>query len=62
MVSNIRKNKLFSKTPVIIISASRDGKEIAIGAGIDDFISKHFDIDELIKRIELQLNSSGDKT
>lgn len=45
---NITKN-----IPVIMISASRDIKDSAMAAGADDFLAKPFEMDELIKRIEL---------
>jgi DNA-binding response OmpR family regulator len=45
---NITKN-----IPVIMISASRDIKDSAMAAGADDFLAKPFEMDELIKKIEL---------
>jgi DNA-binding response OmpR family regulator len=45
---NITKN-----IPVIMISASRDIRDSAMAAGADDFLAKPFEMDELIKRIEL---------
>jgi DNA-binding response OmpR family regulator len=38
--------------PVIMISASRDIKESAIASGADDFISKPFEMNELLQKIE----------
>lgn len=40
------------KVPVIVISASRDGGEIAMGAGADQFITKPFDMNQLAISIE----------
>jgi DNA-binding response OmpR family regulator len=45
---NITKN-----IPVIMISASRDIKDSAMAAGADDFLAKPFEMDELVKKIEL---------
>jgi DNA-binding response OmpR family regulator len=36
-----------------MISASRDIKESALAAGADDFLAKPFEMDELLKKIEL---------
>lgn len=49
--ANITKN-----IPVIMISASRDIKDSAMAAGADDFLAKPFEMDELIKKIELLTN------
>jgi DNA-binding response OmpR family regulator len=45
---NITKN-----IPIIMISASRDIRDSAMAAGADDFLAKPFEMDELIKKIEL---------
>jgi DNA-binding response OmpR family regulator len=45
---NITKN-----IPVIMISASRDIKASAMAAGADDFLAKPFEMDELLRKIEL---------
>ena len=52
----IRKNPQVSEIPVIIISASRDGEAIANQAGATAFLSKPFDINELIATVELHLS------
>lgn len=67
LISKIRKVKTM---PIIVVSA-KSGQEIKIEAlrlGADDFISKPFDIDEVLARIEAQLrrymvfsNAAGDK-
>ncbi|WP_342648220.1 response regulator [Mucilaginibacter sp. CSA2-8R] len=42
--------------PIIIISASRDGREIAEAAGATSYLPKPFDIDELTSAAERLLN------
>lgn len=41
-----------SKIPVLMYSASTEGKNIAASAGADDFIAKPFDLDSLLAKIE----------
>jgi two-component system, OmpR family, alkaline phosphatase synthesis response regulator PhoP len=38
--------------PVIVFSASRAGKDIAIAAGADYYIDKPFNLDELVSALE----------
>jgi DNA-binding response OmpR family regulator len=38
--------------PIILFSANRDTEKLAREAGADDFITKPFDIDELLEKIE----------
>ena len=42
--------------PVLMISASREVRQSALDAGANDFLAKPFDMDELIRRIEILLN------
>ncbi len=51
LTSFIKKQDHLKHIPVIIFSASKDGKEKAIAAGADSFLAKPFDIDELINII-----------
>lgn len=60
VVRAIRADQNISHLPVIILSASRDGDDIAMEAGADAFLSKPFDMDELIDTIEdLLKNKKG---
>lgn len=54
IISEIRKNKTM---PIIVISAktSQEDKINVLGIGADDFISKPFDINEVLARVEAQL-------
>ncbi|MGI4728396.1 MAG: response regulator transcription factor [Janthinobacterium lividum] len=42
--------------PVIIISASMEGKNIASEAGANDFLAKPFDIEQLISKVNSLIN------
>jgi DNA-binding response OmpR family regulator len=52
VLQNIRHNPKSINLPVMIISASRDGKDIARKAGADDYLPKPFDIDLLLNKVE----------
>lgn len=52
-VANALKNDpVTSDIPILIISASRDGKQIAERCGASDFIEKPFDIKTLTSRVK----------
>jgi len=55
----LRENISTSKLPVIIMSAAQDGESIAQDAGADEFISKPFDVDELIAMVQQMLRKSS---
>ncbi|HKG06848.1 MAG TPA: response regulator [Pedobacter sp.] len=44
--------------PIIVMSANDQNKQKSIDAGANDYISKPFDIDYIVKRINAQLNRS----
>lgn len=50
--AKIRKTKAISKTPVLMMSALNSAKEQCMKAGASDFISKPFDMADLIAKIE----------
>jgi len=52
----LQKLRVFSKLPVIIVSARPEYSKQAINLGANAFVSKPFDIDELLKKIEQFLN------
>jgi CheY-like chemotaxis protein len=56
VVRQLRKNELLSNIPIVVISASKEGKEIAYAAGADDFLEKPYDIEELTSIVERQLS------
>ncbi len=52
----LRNNPATSNLPVIIISASTEGRKIASEAGATEFIAKPFDLDMLIDRVNALLS------
>ena len=47
------KTDIFTRhIPIIVMSANDQNKEKSIAAGADDYISKPFDIDYIVKRIK----------
>jgi DNA-binding response OmpR family regulator len=56
VVRNLRSNAETSGLPVIIISASSDGRKIAADSGANDFIAKPFDVNDLIDKVQGYLN------
>ncbi|REC42771.1 response regulator [Chryseobacterium piscium] len=52
LLKTIRTTSELKNLPVIILSASVDGKEIASSAGADMFIAKPFDMDDVSSGIE----------
>lgn len=51
----LKKNEKTKDIPVILFSANRDTQQIAEAAGADDYILKPFNIDELLEKIQKQL-------
>lgn len=56
LIKKIRQDQELKDIFIISISASKDGKDVALQAGADCFIAKPFDINELLEAIE---NSSN---
>ncbi|QPH38914.1 response regulator [Pedobacter endophyticus] len=52
IVADLKSDPAFQKIPVIIFSANRNGRKVAMEAGADDFIDKPFDIDVMLKILE----------
>lgn len=48
----LKGQQLTKHIPIIIISANKDTKKIARGAGADDFITKPFDMTDLLAMVE----------
>jgi two-component system OmpR family response regulator len=60
LLNQLRATKL--KTPVIVLSAKRSSmdKVACLRAGADDYLSKPFDLPELVARIEAVLRRTGE--
>ncbi|QIL41798.1 response regulator transcription factor [Pedobacter sp. HDW13] len=57
------KTDIFTKhIPIIVMSAQNNSEQKAIDAFADDYISKPFDIDDVLKRINAQLQKSADNS
>ncbi|SDF46504.1 two-component system, OmpR family, alkaline phosphatase synthesis response regulator PhoP/two-component system, OmpR family, response regulator MtrA [Mucilaginibacter pineti] len=56
VLRSLRKNPDTQDLPVIVISASRDGQQIAVNAGANDFMAKPFDVDFLLQKIQEYVN------
>lgn len=61
LLKTIRSTKDIEALPVIILSASVDGNEIAYMAGADNFISKPFELDYLANTVKEVLTESQNK-
>src|SRR5881394_4680077 len=55
---DLKKNKSTSHIPVIMISAHPNAKEICLQAGADEFISKPFDMNDILSKIDRLLNET----
>jgi DNA-binding response OmpR family regulator len=52
----LKKQQLTKDIPIMMISANKDVKDISLACGADDFLSKPFDIDDLLEKIKKLLN------
>jgi len=58
LCSELKKDSSLAHTPVIMISAHPNAKEICLQAGADEFISKPFDMQDILSRIDRLIHSS----
>lgn len=58
VLKSLRKDPLTHAVPVLVISASNDGKKIAMDAGASDFVAKPFDLDLLLSKINTLLGAA----
>lgn len=49
---NLKQQKLTQHIPIIMISANKDTKKIAKEAGADDFMTKPFEMDDLLAMVK----------
>jgi DNA-binding response OmpR family regulator len=54
----IRQNRPTADCPVLMISAHPNAREICLQAGADDFISKPFDMNDILARIDALVNKT----
>jgi DNA-binding response OmpR family regulator len=52
LCSELKKDSSLAHTPVIMISAHPNAKEICLQAGADEFISKPFDMQDILSKID----------
>jgi len=54
------KTDMFTKhIPVIVMSANPRSKQLSVGACADDYISKPFDVNDVVQRIDQLLDKKG---
>lgn len=58
VLRTIRDDPQTQTLPVIVISASGDGRNIAMNAGANDFLAKPFDLDQLVNRVKTLLTAA----
>lgn len=54
--AHIKSKKETKHIPIIMISANRDTSQIAKKAGAEDFITKPFEMDDLLNKVEKYLS------
>jgi DNA-binding response OmpR family regulator len=57
--TGLKQNSLTAAIPIMMISAHPDAKEICMDAGADDFISKPFDMQDLIGKIDRLIHTAN---
>ena len=58
LCDELKKNTATSHIPVIMISAHPNAKEICLKAGADEFISKPFDMQDILAKIDRLINKN----
>lgn len=58
VLRTLRNDPKTKDMPVIVISASSDGRDIAMKAGATEFMAKPFDLDELVARVKSVLKAA----
>ncbi len=54
-IAEMRRQPQVRHVPVIVLSGMEDGLAASVAAGAQDFLAKPFDLDELTRRVRLQL-------
>jgi DNA-binding response OmpR family regulator len=55
----LKQNKSTSHIPIMMISAHPNAREICLGAGADEFISKPFDMQDILSKIGKLVNANN---
>jgi two-component system alkaline phosphatase synthesis response regulator PhoP len=55
---SLKQNKEYGRVPLMMISAHPNAKDICQEAGADDFISKPFDMQDILSKIELHTSKN----
>ena len=58
LCSELKKDSSLAHTPIIMISAHLNAKEICLQAGADEFISKPFDMQDILSKIDHLIHNS----
>jgi len=56
IAKTLKKDPTTKDIPIVIISASKDTEKMAIECGVNAYIYKPFDLDDLLKMINMQLS------
>ncbi len=59
IVQRLRANPETGRLPVLVISANRDGKQVALAAGADSYLAKPFDVEDVLQEVNKYLFSNG---
>lgn len=57
ILRELKADPVTSAIPVLMYSASTEGQAIAAASGANSFLSKPFDINELLERVEMLLKA-----
>jgi DNA-binding response OmpR family regulator len=58
LCAEFKKDSSIAHIPVIMISAHPNAKEICLQAGADEFISKPFDMQDILSKIDRLIHNS----
>lgn len=63
IVQQLRANPETTALPVMVISANRDGRQVALAAGADSYLAKPFDVEDVLQEVNkfLYLGGSGNQ-
>ena len=61
IVQQLRANPETNTLPVMVISANRDGRQVAMAAGADSYLAKPFDVTEVLQEVNRFLFHKGNQ-